>query len=481
MGIKEKTVNGAWWMFTSTVITSIVQLLRLSILTHYLQKADFGIVAIITFILGLTFTFTDLGFSSAIIYKQDLNRKDFSSLFWIQLIVFILLYLFISLFSPFVARFYNESSISYLMPIALLDLVLQGIGKLYDSILQKEMRFKEIAIRNIIAAMVSLIIAFILAKNGAGIYSLILSTLLNSAILNLTNFILGQKQYAIIPYISFKNSVGLMKIGLYLTGTQILDYISSKIDVMIIGKFLGTEILGIYNLSKEILYKLIILINTIGNKVTLPILAKAQNDTLVLCSYYKKALHIISSINIPIVGIISVLSLQIVEFLYGNDYIESAKIISILSIWAVLACITNPQGLLAVATGRTNLSFNYTVIRICISLPIVIFTSMISIESIAWGQCVLAAIMMYYGWKMQIYKIIKLTFKDYISVILPQLLINCIVILFMVLLINFLSLSMLPIFQIIIYSMIYILIYILLYAIIRYRDLKSLILFFVSK
>ena len=281
-------------MFASTVITSIVQLLRLSILTHFLQKADFGIVAIITFILGLTFTFTDLGFSSAIIYKQDLNKKDFSSLFWIQLIVFILLYIVISLFSPIVANFYNESSISYLMPIALLDLVLQGIGKLYDSVLQKEMKFKEIAVRNITAAILSLIIAFILAKNDAGIYSLILSTLLNSAILNLTNFILGQKQYAIIPYISFKNSIGLMKIGLYLTGTQILDYISSKIDVMIIGKFLGTETLGIYNLSKEILYKLIVLINTIGNKVTLPILAKAQSDIQILCSYYKKALHIIS-------------------------------------------------------------------------------------------------------------------------------------------------------------------------------------------
>ena len=481
MNIKKKTVNGAWWMFISTVITSIVQLLRLSVLTHYLQKADFGIVAIITFVLGLTYTFTDLGFSSAIIYKQDLERKDFSSLFWIQLIVFSILYIAISLISPIIADFYTEPSISYLMPLTLLDLLLQGIGKLYDSVLQKEFKFKEIALRNIFASVTSLIFAYIFAINGAGIYSLILSTLLNTTILNVTNFILGQKQFPIAFYINLKKSSSLMKVGFYLTGTQILDYLSSKLDVMIIGKFLGTEALGIYNLSKEILYKVIILINTIGNKVSLPLLAKAQNDISLLSSYYKKILHILTSINIPIIGIIFVLSLPIVELLYGNDYIESATVISILSLWAIISCIANPQGLLTVATGRTNLSFNYTIVRIIISLPIVIVSSMLSLKAIAWGQCALAFIMMYFGWKMQIYKIIKLPFKDYMSVILPKVLINSIVVLLIFPLMNFLSLSLLPIFQIIIYSIIYIILYILLYAIIRYKDLKSLVLFFVSK
>lgn len=76
--IKKQAISGAQWMFVSTITTSIVQILRLSILTRFLEKSDFGIVAIMTFILGLTFTFTDLGFSSAIMYKQGLNRKEFS-------------------------------------------------------------------------------------------------------------------------------------------------------------------------------------------------------------------------------------------------------------------------------------------------------------------------------------------------------------------------------------------------------------------
>lgn len=69
-----------------------------------------------------------------------------------------------------------------------------------------------------------------------------------------------------------------MKVGMYQTGTQILDYLASKIDIAIIGKLIGTEELGIYNLAKELIYKVIILINAIVNKISVPIFAKFQED-----------------------------------------------------------------------------------------------------------------------------------------------------------------------------------------------------------
>ena len=52
INVRKQAIKGAQWMSISTVTTSIVQILRLSILTRFLEKSDFGIVAIITFILG---------------------------------------------------------------------------------------------------------------------------------------------------------------------------------------------------------------------------------------------------------------------------------------------------------------------------------------------------------------------------------------------------------------------------------------------
>ena len=472
--IKKQAISGAQWMFVSTITTSIVQILRLSILTRFLEKSDFGIVAIMTFILGLTFTFTDLGFSSAIMYKQGLNRKEFSSLFWIQLFTFGILYILLSLCSPWVSQFYKEPSISILMPIALLDLVLQGIGRLYDTILQKEMLFKQMAFRNIISAFISLLIAFILALSGYGIYSLILSTLSQSAILNGWNFIMGQKHYRINAYINIKQSTPLMKIGIYQTGTQILDYIASKIDVAIIGKLLGAEDLGIYNLAKELLYKVIMLANTIINKISLPVFATLQNDRLKLKSYYIKIINLTTTINIPLLVLMATLSPCIISILYGTDFLAAATVMSILTIWGITVCISNPQGSLSIATGQTHLSFNYTIVRILITVPIVFITACFSTEIIAWGQGVLGFIMLWIGWKMQIKKIIPLTFKEFLVSFRKNLLFGIVSTLFMLLITNNLLLNTSIINRLIVYTISFIIVYLILFLTIGKEELHKI-------
>lgn len=85
MNIKQQAIFGAKWTTISTLTTAVIQVLRLSILARFLDKSDFGIVAILTFVLGLTNTFADLGFSAAIMHKQELSRNEFASLYWIQM------------------------------------------------------------------------------------------------------------------------------------------------------------------------------------------------------------------------------------------------------------------------------------------------------------------------------------------------------------------------------------------------------------
>ena len=415
MGIKQQAISGAKWTTISTITTSAIQLLRLSILTRFLDKSDFGIVAILTFVLGLTNTFSDLGFSAVIMHKQDLSRKDFSSLYWIQFIVFGGLFFIGSLFSPIVASFYEEPSIVYLLPIVLFDLVLFGIGKLYDTILQKDMQFKTIAIRNIISAGVSIIVAFVLAFLGYGIYSMILSTLFNTAMLNIWNFICGQSYYRVQMRVSLRETLPLVKIGLYQTGTQVLDYFAAKFDILIIGKLLGSEALGVYNLAKEILMKVILLINSIVNKVALPIFAKVQNDIEGMKNAYCKVISLVSKINFPICVLFGVLSLQIVGIVYGSGYEDVSELMRILSIWSLFLCIGNPIGSVAVATGNTQLSFKHTIVRVLVMIPCVYIASLFNITAVAWCNVFTYFLMFLVAWFMLLRKIISLPFSQYIS------------------------------------------------------------------
>ena len=468
-------------MFISTVTTSIVQILRLSILTRFLEKSDFGIVAIITFILGLTFTFTDLGFSSAIMYKQGLSRKEFSSLYWIQLITFSILYCLLSLCSPFIAQFYNEPSITQLMPIALLDLVLQGIGKLYDTILQKEFLFKQMAIRNMTSSFISLIIAFILAFLGYGIYSLILSTLSQSIIFNSWNFIGGQKKYKLLLGLDFKQSIPLMKVGIYQTGTQILDYLASKIDIAIIGKLIGTEELGVYNLAKELIYKVIVLINTIANKISVPIFAKFQEDKTKLKKYYLQIIKIVSTIDTPILSLIVILSPSIITILYGPSFKEASTLLMIFTVWGMGVCLANPQGGLAIATGNTHLSLKYTIIRIAITIPLIFISASISTKAIAWSQGILELMMVWLGWKIQISQIVSLAFKEFYKSFEKNLYMGIIAIIPILLIPNNFFGDINLITQVIIYTICFMALYSILFIFINKDELRNIINFLRNK
>ena len=411
---KRMAVSGVKWMTVSTFATAIVAVLRLSVLTRFLDKADFGIVAILTFVLGLTQTFADLGFASAIMHKQGLTRREFASLYWIQLIVFAILYVVISAFSSVVSDFYKEPSLTYLLPLSLLDLVFYGVGRLYDTVLQKELRFRAIAVRNIVCSLVSLALAVVLAMEGFGVYSLVLSTLFQTFTNNLWNAITGQKYYRLQFVVSVKESLPLIRIGIYQMGTQIVDYFSSKFDILIIGKLLGTELLGVYSLAKEFVQKVITLINSIVNRVILPFFAKAQNNNSDLCRMYCKVIQLLASVNFPISMLLCALSVPLVVIFYGENYIEVAPIVSILAIWSLFICIGNPVGNLAIAKGRTDISFKYTLVRVLITVPIVYVSSLFSISVVAWGQVILGVIMFFVGYRMLIYKLIKLPLKDYI-------------------------------------------------------------------
>lgn len=465
MSLKESIINGAKWTSISTVVTAFIQILRLSILTKFLNKGDFGIVAILTFALGVTNTFADLGFSASIMHKQHLTIREFSSLYWIQFAFFIVLFGIGIGVSPLIASFYNEKSITYLLPIVLIELLFNGIGRLYDTILQRDMLFKTIAIRNIVSATLSIGIACILAYMGYGIYSMILSTLFQTALFNIWNYICGQKFFRLQLVVSLRESMPLVKIGIYQTGTQILDYFSAKFDVLIIGKLLGTETLGIYNLAKELIMKVILLINSIANKIVLPVFAKVQDDNKLLQKTYCRVIQLLSRINFPISVTICALSAQIVGVLYGSNYKDVSALMSILSIWSLFLCIGNPVGSIAIAIGKTNLSFTYTIVRIMLTIPCLYIASTISILAVAWCNVFLSFVMFLVGWRILLFKMIRLSFWDYVASFKKELFISVVISIPMLLIVklNILQLPANLIIETGVYGMLFFILYIGIY------------------
>lgn len=370
MSDKRKLLGGTFWTTLSAIISALVQIATLSVLSRFLAKTDFGIVAIVTTVYGLIQTFANLGFSVAIMHKKDLTTEEFSSLFWIQFIVFAIIYFACILFAPLIAKFYEEPMLQSILPLFLLSLFLLGIGQLYGTLLQKQMQFKTIAIRNITSQISALFVAIVLAVLHFGVYSYVFSLLIQIVVVNIWNFISGNRQIKLKLIVSINKIRQLVKIGLFQTGSSILDYLSSSIDVFIIGRWLGMENLGIYNLAKDLVNKIVSLATTVATKVATPYFSRIQEKKTEMANYYCKMISLISMLNFPICVVLGCFSSLVVYLVYGAANMACGPILMIFSFWGLLVSVDSPVSNIVVATGRTDLSFIYTVCRIIIVIPL---------------------------------------------------------------------------------------------------------------
>lgn len=479
MDNKKIVISGAKWMSFSTIATSLVVILRLSILAHFLEKSDFGIVAILTFIHGLTIMFSDMGFATVVLHKQNLSKEEFSSLFWIQMSVYAVLYLFIICFTHPIAVFYSEPLLHILLPLSLIDLFFTAFGKLYEAVLQKNFKFRTIAIRNVTSNVLSLILAVIMAIMGYGVYTLVISTLFASLFLAFWNFLIGQKHIRLQLHCSIKEVLPLVKIGLYQTGTSIVDYFCSKFDVLIIGKFLGMEALGVYNLSKELIYRFILGVNTIVNKVMSPVFSKMQSDVDALRSSYCATLSKLTSLTFAALTLIAVLSTPIVSVLYGSSYQEAGLLVALFACVAMGVAVGNPVSSIIIASGRTELTFKYVWLRALYTAPCIYICSRYSIYIVVIGQILLMVLDYIFQSIIEVKPVLNISLRKLTATFYKQALIS----LFLGI-IGYIVFSSDPLgidlsfFEIIVYGLIMMVVYIAVYAVILRREYNSFLSIF---
>ena len=173
MAIKEKTISGIKWTTIATVNNAIIQLLKLFILARLLEKSDFGIIAIAFMVVGFIDIFANFGLAVGLIHKQDITQKQYSSIFWLNLILSIIFYLLLCVATPFISKFYNNSIFNTVIPLLATQLIISAFGKMFYTFKTKELEFKFISIVNISSVLLGAIATIILALLDFGVYSFV--------------------------------------------------------------------------------------------------------------------------------------------------------------------------------------------------------------------------------------------------------------------------------------------------------------------
>lgn len=413
MSLQKQVVAGVKWSTLSTIILAVTALFKISILARFLDKADFGLMAMVTFVMGFMNLFTDMGLTSAILHKQNITQNQYGSLYWLNMFVSIIMFGLLLLITPIVSTFYYQPELKVLIPLLGLNLIISGIGRMFKTIEQKNLLFKQISVIDITAAIFSLGFAVYLAVQNYGVYSLIFSALLQYTLSNIFYLLLGLKKYGLKLHFRFSETKPFLKIGMYQVGGQVVNYFNRDLDILIIGKFFSPEILGGYSLAKQLVMRPMQILNPILSKVASPTLAKFQDNVENLKRNYLRLINIIASINIPAYLLVFIFAPWIVEILYGNGFENIVILVRILSVYMLIRSVNSPVGSLVIATGRTDIEFYWNIFTLLVT-PICIYAgSQFGIIGAALGITLAAFMLFLPAWKLMIYEMTNATLKEY--------------------------------------------------------------------
>lgn len=419
MSLKQEAISGAKWTTVSTVSLALLGILKIAVLARYLAAEDFGLMALITFVLGFMSLFMDMGLTVAILHKQDISKKEYASLYWINIVFSLILFILISLSSPLIAGFYEEPDLIYYIPLASISIILAAVGQQFKTIKQKELDFRYIALTEIAAAVIGLIVGVYCGVTGYGVLALIFAALVQYTISNLIYLFNGIRSRGMLFHFKFEETREFLRVGIYQVGGQVVNYFNRDVDILLIGKFFGSEVLGGYSLAKQLVRKPSSIVNPIVTTVASPILSKIQDDADNLKNKFLYFLKIVSSINFLAYFFVGILAYPLVYIFYGAGFLHITIIVQILSFYMYLRAIGNPVGSLIVATGRTDIEFywNLTVLAI---MPVTVYIgAQFSIEGVAMGLNLVMLFLTILAWRFMIYPLCHATFKEYFYSIIP--------------------------------------------------------------
>ncbi len=413
MSLKKQAISGVKWTTISAILNNVLQLLQLAILARLLNPKDFGLIAIAMVVMGFISTFADLGISNAIIHRQNINKNELSSLYWLNVITGFVMFFITLAVSPFIAKFYKEPEVTNVIVLLSLTFIIQSFSQQFLLLLQKELRFKEIARIEIINKIFSFIVSVYLAYIGYGVYSLVYGYLASSLVMTLQFLPIGLKEFR--PSLRFKvdDIRSFLSFGAYQIGERTINYFNYNIDTILIGKLIGMESLGIYNIAKQIVMRSAMVFNPIVTRVTFPAMAKVQNDIIVLKNAYLKIVKYLSSINFPVYAFIFVFAHEIIYILFGPKWQDTVIIIQILSIWAAWRSTANPVGTLILARGRADLGFWWNLMVIFYVSITIFISSHWGVIGIAVGLNINLATLLYPAWKFLINPLCGARFWEY--------------------------------------------------------------------
>lgn len=294
----SKVFSGLIWKFFERFGTVGIQFIIQIILARLLSPDDYGAIALITVFITVSNVFVQNGFNTALIQRQDVTEEDYSSVFWISMLVALVCYIVLVILSPFIADFYSMPVLNNVLKVLGLTLFFGSYNSIQIAKISKEFKFKKLFYSSLIGMCMSGITGIILAMNGFGVWTLVFQQLMNQVIISFVLYF--QVDWKLKVIVNIGRVRLLFGFGSKLLVSSLIDVIYNNIYNLVIGKVYDSTTLGYYNRADQFPNLIVNNVNGSIQSVILPALAEHQDNKQRVKEMMRKAMTLSSYLVFPL-------------------------------------------------------------------------------------------------------------------------------------------------------------------------------------
>lgn len=379
----SSTTNGVIWSAIERFSVQGISFLLNIVIARLVTPGEYGLIAMLAIFMAIAQSFIDSGFGNALIQKKDRDEVDYSTVFYFNIVVSVILYGILYLCAPLIAEFYNQPELTSVTRWIGLNLILISLSIVQRTRLNIDLNFKLQAKVSLAAVIISGISGIILAYKGWGVWALVFQSLSNNLLSTIFLWIAAKWHPMLVFSInSFKR---LFSFGSKLLASGLLHTIYMNLYSLVIGKFYSSSDVGFYNRASSISQYPSTNIVMIITRATYPVLCKHQDDGCWLEQYFLSYLRMTCFIVFPLMVLLAVIAKPLVLLVLTEKWLPAAELISILSlayIWYPVMVINNQ---ILNVKGRSDLFFKAEIIKKIVAVAILCATLPFGVTWLCWG------------------------------------------------------------------------------------------------
>lgn len=352
---KSKVFTGVIWASIQRFGTMIISFVTNIVLARLLTPDDFGTIGMLLLFLAIANTFVDSGFGSALIQKKDANQTDFSTVFFINLGLSVVVYTILFFGAPWVAGFYNVDILRPLLRVQGFILILNAFSIIQTAILRKKMDFRKLSICNLVGNIVGSIVGIGAALMGYGVWSLVIRTLVVGLVTSFLLWIIGNwKPLLVFSKQSFKELFGF---GGFMLLSSVVYSFTNNIQTLVIGKLFNSGTLGNYTQARQLRSVASDSISSVITQVLYPDFSNNQNDDKTLSSRLNFSILTISFLTVAIMAVCIVAAKPLILLLYGEKWLDCVPYFQLLCVGGCFVSLQDVNINLIAAKGKSKTLF----------------------------------------------------------------------------------------------------------------------------